>query len=177
MKPRSVSPLSAARQAWFGQTMRLVHPFPTAIPFEGPRNTPVVRKPAAGSMASGHGVRGTVADVPRWQPLAGNYVWRVRLAGEALGRLIRRAEDDTWRLLQLQDLSDAQMDALEEACPLGDDDANSDRKSRIHAELRSDVGATVFTLEGASVQRGATFDDRRLLGRFAMRLRRCARAP
>lgn len=74
--------------------------------------------PAAGDQASGHGVRGTISAVPERQPLGGEGVWRISLGGEPFGRLVRRAQGGigvTWQLLQINDLSDEQLDAYEAA--------------------------------------------------------------
>ena len=74
-----------------------------------------LRPPSPGDLASGHGVVGKVAFVPDSQPLAQQHVWRVTLVGEAFGRLVSAAPNGTWFLLQLDDLSEAQQDALDEA--------------------------------------------------------------
>jgi hypothetical protein len=71
--------------------------------------------PVRGEPASGHGLAGTVADVPRHQPLADEGVWRVTLVGEAFGRLARRAPEGHWHLLELDELTEAQLDALDAA--------------------------------------------------------------
>ena len=75
-------------------------------------------RPGVGEPASGHGVSGTIAAVPDVQPLARDGIWRVTLAGEAFGRLVRfdgRAPGDGWRLLQMDDVTDEQLDRYEAA--------------------------------------------------------------
>lgn len=73
--------------------------------------------PDPGERAVGHGVTGAIVAVPEQQPLAADGIWRVALAGEPFGRLVRRGHDDggAWQLLQLDDLTDAQLDAHEAA--------------------------------------------------------------
>lgn len=78
---------------------------------------PGAARPGIGERASGHGVSGTIAAVPDVQPLARDGIWRVALAGEAVGRLVRR--DDRarggWSLLRMDDLADEQFDRYEAA--------------------------------------------------------------
>ncbi len=73
--------------------------------------------PAVGDRATGHGVSGTVTVVPDRQPLAKDGIWRVILAGEGFGRLVRRRNAEragkAWQLLQLDDISDEQLDSYE----------------------------------------------------------------
>lgn len=71
------------------------------------------RPPEPGERAAGHGVSAAVVAVPEQQPLAADNVWRVVLAGEPFGRLVRPAQDGAWQLLQLDELSSAQVDAFE----------------------------------------------------------------
>jgi hypothetical protein len=71
------------------------------------------RRPEPGERAMGHGASGAVVAVPEQQPFAADNVWRVTLAGEPFGRLVERARDGAWQLLQLDDLTDAQLDAYE----------------------------------------------------------------
>ena len=71
--------------------------------------------PEPGGLAVGHGVSGAVSVVPSPQPLAADGIWRVRLAGERFGRLVGRARNGAWRLLRLDELTDAQLDILEAA--------------------------------------------------------------
>lgn len=59
--------------------------------------------------------------MPDRQPLAADGIWRVTLAGESVGRLVRLDEQEYtsgaagWQLLQLDDVTDAQLEAYEEA--------------------------------------------------------------
>ena len=69
--------------------------------------------PRSGARAASHGVCGTIVAVPAWQPLADDGVWRVTLAQEPFGRLVGRGQGGAWRLLQLDDLTDEQIAALE----------------------------------------------------------------
>lgn len=71
------------------------------------------RRPDPGERAVGYGVTGTVIAVADQQPLAADNVWRVTLAEEACGRLVGRGHGGAWRLLQLDDLTDAQLDAYD----------------------------------------------------------------
>jgi hypothetical protein len=77
--------------------------------------------PALGERAAGYGVSGRIAGVPEFQPLADGGVWRVTLSGESVGRLVRRDEQEYasgvagWGLLQLDDLTETQLDAFEAA--------------------------------------------------------------
>ncbi len=71
------------------------------------------RPPEPGERAKGLGMSGAVVAVPDQQPLAADNVWRVTLAGEPFGRLVERARDGAWQLLQLDNLTDAQLDAYE----------------------------------------------------------------
>ena len=75
--------------------------------------------PAVGDAAAGHGVSGTIAAIPDQQPLAQDDIWRVTLCGETFGRLVRHGEPGcsgaAWRLLQIDDLTDAQLGAYDEA--------------------------------------------------------------
>ena len=98
--PRSYGPITADRSAG-----------PLSAAFS------VVLRPAIGDHAAGHGVSGTIAVIPDHQPLVDDGIWRVTLAAEMFGRLVRRGiqEDDdrAWQLLQIDDLSDEQLDAYE----------------------------------------------------------------
>jgi hypothetical protein len=69
--------------------------------------------PRSGTQATGYGVCGTIVSIATWQPLAGEGIWRVTLAHEPFGRLVGRGQGGTWRLLQLDDLADEQIAALE----------------------------------------------------------------
>jgi len=69
--------------------------------------------PHPGVIAGGHGVFGTIAAVRARQPLSDQGIWRVSLAGEPGGRLVRRRVEGNWQLLQVDDLTDAQLEAYE----------------------------------------------------------------
>jgi hypothetical protein len=73
------------------------------------------RAPAPGDHAAGHGLEGIVESVPDVQPLAHDHVWRVTLVGEECGRLVTATPQGAWHLLQLDELTDAQLDVLEAA--------------------------------------------------------------
>jgi hypothetical protein len=87
--------------------------------------TASARQPVLGGRATGYGVSGMIAAVPDQQPLAADGIWRVTLAGETFGRLVCPDEQDGssgpagWRLLQLDDIADAQLDAFEAAMQPG----------------------------------------------------------
>ena len=74
--------------------------------------------PRLGERSTGHSVIGTLAAIAEQQPLSAENVWRVVLVGEAVGRLVRRARDGALQLLQLTELTDAQLDAYEAAMGL-----------------------------------------------------------
>lgn len=73
-------------------------------------------RPAVGERAAGYGVCGAVAAVADRQPLRAEGIWLVTLAGERVGRLVQRDEQDYasgaagWRLLQVDDMTDEQLD-------------------------------------------------------------------
>lgn len=75
--------------------------------------------PVIGDDAAGYGMRGKVAAVPVRQPLAHEGIWRVTLEGEAFGRIIRCPVHPEptlwWRLLRMDDMTDAQLDIYEAA--------------------------------------------------------------
>ena len=75
--------------------------------------------PAVGDAAAGHGVNGTIGAIPDKQPLAQDGIWRVTLRGEIFGRLVRHkgpgCSGAAWLLLRIDDLTDAQLDAYDEA--------------------------------------------------------------
>ncbi|MBV9749108.1 MAG: hypothetical protein JO157_09855 [Acetobacteraceae bacterium] len=59
---------------------------------------------------------GMIAVVPDHQPLGEGGIWRVTLAGEGFGRLVRSYDERdrrTWLLLQIDELSDEQLDAYD----------------------------------------------------------------
>ncbi len=75
-----------------------------------------VLRPTIGDHAEGHGVSGMVAAVPDHQPLATDGIWRVTLAGEGFGRLVRFDEvrdGRTLQLLRIDELNDEQLDAYD----------------------------------------------------------------
>ena len=74
--------------------------------------------PRLGERSSGHSVIGTLAAIAEQQPLSAENVWRVVLVGEAVGRLVSRARDGALQLLQLTELTDAQLDTYEAAMGL-----------------------------------------------------------
>ena len=74
--------------------------------------------PAIGDEAEGHGVSGIIAEIPNKQPLARDGIWRVMLRGEAFGRLVRYGQQGRgaeWSLLDLDDMTDEQLDAYDAA--------------------------------------------------------------
>lgn len=85
------------------------------------REAPSVRRPAAGERAAGYGVSGRIAVVQAKQPLAADGIWRIVLAGQSVGCLVRRDEQDDnagqarWQLLQIDDMTEAQLDAFDAA--------------------------------------------------------------
>lgn len=75
-------------------------------------------RPGIGEHAAGYGVSGTILAVPELQPLAQDGIWRITLAGESFGRLVRLADGGRgrmWQLLQLDDVTDEQFDAYDAA--------------------------------------------------------------
>ena len=83
--------------------------------------------PVAGDRAAGRGMNCNIAAVPGWQPLERDGIWRVVLHGEVVVRVIRhatrRGSDWCWQLLQMDDMTDEQLDAYEAA--LSDPDADA----------------------------------------------------
>ncbi len=76
------------------------------------------RCPDPGDRAAGYGMDGTIVTVHSVQPLSNDRIWRVTLAGEACGRLVRseqRRRSGWWSLLQIDDLTDAQLALLDAA--------------------------------------------------------------
>ena len=72
--------------------------------------------PAAGDQAGGHGLAGRIVRLRDRQPLSADGVWRVSLEGEeGAARLVRRSAEGNWQLLQIDDLTDAQLEAYEKA--------------------------------------------------------------
>ncbi len=76
-------------------------------------------RPVAGDMAAGHGMSRNIAAVPGWQPLERDEIWRVVLHGEVVVRVVRHATRQgggrRWQLLQMDDMTDEQLDAYEAA--------------------------------------------------------------
>ena len=76
-------------------------------------------RPVAGDVAAGHGMSCGIAAVPGWQPLERDGIWRVVLHGEVVVRVVRDATRQgggwQWRLLQMDDMTDEQLDAYEAA--------------------------------------------------------------
>lgn len=81
------------------------------------------RWPEPGARAVGQGVVGVVLAVPRAQPLAVDDIWRVTLVGERFGRLVARRKNGAWHLLQEDELTDEQLDALEVVVPVAEEAA------------------------------------------------------
>jgi hypothetical protein len=79
-----------------------------------------------GDRAAGHGVSRRIAAVPDWQPLERDGIWRVVLQGEVVVRVVRPAtrQDGAlrWELLQMDDMTDEQLDAYEAALSIADAD-------------------------------------------------------
>ena len=73
-------------------------------------------RPGPGDPARGPGLKGKIARLRERQPLAAEGIWRVSLEGEDYaGRLVRRSAEGDWQLLQIDDLTDAQLEAYEKA--------------------------------------------------------------
>ncbi|WP_198379856.1 hypothetical protein [Roseomonas sp. KE2513] len=73
-------------------------------------------RPGPGDPARGLGLKGKVGRLRDRQPLAAEGIWRVSLEGEDYaGRLVRRSAEGDWQLLQIDDLTDAQLEAYEKA--------------------------------------------------------------
>jgi hypothetical protein len=64
-------------------------------------------------------MRCEIAAVPGWQPLERDGIWRVLLHGEVVVRVVRHATRQSggwrWQLLQMDDMTDEQLDAYEAA--------------------------------------------------------------
>jgi len=84
-------------------------------------------RPVVGDMAAGHGLSCRIAAVPGWQPLEGDGIWRVVLHGEVVVRVVRHATRQgsgwRWQLLQMDDMTDEQLDVYEAALSNPDADA------------------------------------------------------
>lgn len=83
--------------------------------------------PVVGDTAAGHGMSCRIAAVPGRQPLEHDGIWRVVLHGEVVVRVVRHATRQgsgwRWQLLQMDDMTDEQLDAYEAA--LSDPDADA----------------------------------------------------
>ena len=83
-------------------------------------------KPVVGDLAAGYGVSRRIAAAPDWQPLERDGIWRVVLQGEIVVRVVRPAtrQDSAlrWELLQMDDMTDEQLDAYEAALSTPDAD-------------------------------------------------------
>ena len=85
-------------------------------------------KPSVGDHAAGHGMSGRIAAVPDVQPLERDGIWRVVLHGEVVVRVVRHATRQgstwCWQLLQMDDMTDEQLDAYEAALSNADADSH-----------------------------------------------------
>ena len=81
-----------------------------------------------GHEAVGYGVSGSIVAVPGWQPLERDGIWRVTLHNEIVVRLVRCAARQgsvlRWQLLQMDDMTDEQIDAYEAALSISDADTH-----------------------------------------------------
>jgi len=87
------------------------------IPF-APDDSSLLR-PVAGDEATGYGVSRSIAAVPDWQPLGHDEIWRVILHGEVVVRVVRHSSlpgvAAHWQLLQIDDMTDEQLDIYDAA--------------------------------------------------------------
>lgn len=76
-------------------------------------------RPVVDDDAVGHGMSGMIAAVPDLQPLKRDEIWRVVFHGEVVIRVVRHAMRQgsawRWQLLQMDDMTDEQLDAYEAA--------------------------------------------------------------
>ena len=76
-------------------------------------------RPVVDDEAVGHGMSGRIAAIPDLQPLEGDEIWRVVLHGEVVIRVVRHVTRQgsawRWQLLQMDDMTDEQLDAYEAA--------------------------------------------------------------
>lgn len=83
--------------------------------------------PVVGDTAAGHDMSCRIAAVPGWQPLERDGIWRVVLHGEVVVRIVRHVTRQgsgwCWQLLQMDDMTDEQLDVYEAA--LADPDADA----------------------------------------------------
>ena len=75
----------------------------------------LVDEPVPGDRAAGYGLQGRIEALRARQPLAQDGIWRVSLRGECGRRLVRRDGLGFWQLLQIDDLTDAQLEAYDQA--------------------------------------------------------------
>ncbi len=79
-----------------------------------------------GDLAAGHGMSRGIAAVPDWQPLERDGIWRVVTHDEVVVRVVRHATRQgltwRWQLLQMDDMTDEQLDAYEAALSTPDAD-------------------------------------------------------
>jgi hypothetical protein len=82
--------------------------------------------PVVDDEAVGHGMRGRIAAVPDLQPLERDGIWRVVLHGEVIVRVVRptmrQGSAWRWQLLQMDEMTDEQLDAYEAALSNADAD-------------------------------------------------------
>ncbi len=87
------------------------------IPFAPGDSSPL--RPVAGDEAAGHGMKRRIAAVPDGQPLGHDGIWRVVLHGEVVVRVVRCSAlpgtGSDWQLLQMDDMTDEQLDIYEAA--------------------------------------------------------------
>ena len=85
------------------------------------QNTARSSRPVVDDEAVGHGMHGRIAAVPDMQPLKRDEIWRVVLHGEVVVRVVSPARRQgsvwRWQLLQMDDMTDEQLDAYEAALP------------------------------------------------------------
>ena len=75
--------------------------------------------PVVDDEAVGHGRSGRIAAIPDLQPLERDEIWRVVLHGEVIVRVVRHSTRQggarRWQLLQMDDMTDEQLDTYEAA--------------------------------------------------------------
>ena len=97
----------------------MVIKLPSIRPKPSGQDVPSLLRPAVGDEAAGYGVKGKIDAVPDLQPLGHDGIWRVTVCGETLIRVVRQSipQGDalSWKLLQMDDMSDEQLDLYEVA--------------------------------------------------------------
>lgn len=87
------------------------------VPFAQDIGRPTM--PVVDDEAVGHGMSGRIAAVPDLQPLERDKIWRVVLHGEVVIRVVRHVARQgsawRWQLLQVDDMTDEQLDVYEAA--------------------------------------------------------------